>query len=337
MRVFYEMYTKIDTDVHGHFQEMVRQIDEHRVKLKQRIDEYALAMIDKVKKCEISYLKNLSVTQEASMRRVEETNLVEESLRGVEELFRDPNLLIESIREMQRKQEKAVADIKVKLNEMSYVREHLKASNEFRANFSFSQELFGSLYLNDNTSNDLFKSKILTGRQPIDLIKLCEFSPNDKWRLLYRGTRDGFGAKDFHSKCDGHPNTLTILKAQSTSYIFGGFASVDWGSGNGCYYNRNKTDPHAFLFSLLNKDNQPCKMKTSNPNNSIFCDPSYGPVFGAGHDILIANNANANANNTSSLGSTYKLDKDPYTIQRESFLAGSYYFQLSEIEVYKKE
>jgi hypothetical protein len=162
MRVFYEMYTKIDTDVHGHFQEMVRLIDEHRVKLKQRIDEYALAMIDKVKKCEISYLKNLSVTQEASMRRVEETNLVEESLRGVEELFRDPNLLIESIREMQRKQEKAVADIKVKLNEMSYVREHLKASNEFRANFSFSQELFGSLYLNDNTSNDLFKSKIFS-------------------------------------------------------------------------------------------------------------------------------------------------------------------------------
>jgi hypothetical protein len=67
----------------------------------------------------------------------EETNLVEERLREVEEIFRNPSLLIESIRDMQRKQEKAVADIKVKLNEMSYVREHLKASNEFRANFSF--------------------------------------------------------------------------------------------------------------------------------------------------------------------------------------------------------
>jgi len=78
-------------------------------------------------------------------------------------------------------------------------------------------------------------------------------------------------------------------------------------------------------------------MKAANPNNSIYCDPSYGPVFGAGPDIHVANNANANANSTSNLGSTYKLDKDPYTFQRQSFLAGSYYFQLSEIEVYKKE
>jgi hypothetical protein len=45
------------------------------------------------------------------------------------------------------------------------------------------------------------------------LIKLCEFSPNNKWTLLYRGTRDGFGADVFHSKCDDHPNTLTLLKA----------------------------------------------------------------------------------------------------------------------------
>jgi hypothetical protein len=58
-----------------------------------------------------------------------------------------------------------------------------------------------------------FESQILTDlQQSIELIDLCEFSPNDKWSLLYRGTRDGFDSNDFHSRCDGHANTLTILK-----------------------------------------------------------------------------------------------------------------------------
>ena len=62
---------------------------------------------------------------------------------------------------------------------------------------------------------------------------MCEFSLKDKWTLLYRGTRDGFGADDFHLKSDGHKNTLTILKAKGSSYIFGGFTSITWGSSNG--------------------------------------------------------------------------------------------------------
>jgi len=56
-----------------------------------------------------------------------------------------------------------------------------------------------------------FKSQILTDiEQSIMFIDLCEFSTNDKWSLLYRATRDGFDSSDFHSKCDGHSNTLTI-------------------------------------------------------------------------------------------------------------------------------
>jgi hypothetical protein len=53
---------------------------------------------------------------------------------------------------------------------------------------------------------------------------------SEKWSLLYRGTRDGFGAKNFHSKCDGHSNSLTILKAKGSEFIFGGFATVHWES-----------------------------------------------------------------------------------------------------------
>ena len=64
---------------------------------------------------------------------------------------------------------------------------------------------------------DPFKSKILTKNQSLELIGLCEFSFLDKWSLLYRASRDGFGAKDFHSNCDNKHPTLIILKAKLSS------------------------------------------------------------------------------------------------------------------------
>jgi hypothetical protein len=45
-----------------HFQEMRFQIDEHRERLKVRIDEIALEMIDRTKKFESMYLKNLKAS-----------------------------------------------------------------------------------------------------------------------------------------------------------------------------------------------------------------------------------------------------------------------------------
>ena len=180
------------------------------------------------------------------------------------------------------------------------------------------------------------KSEILKDEhQCLELINLCEFSPNDKWSLLYRATRDGFGSDDFHSKCDGHSNTLTILKAKNSSYIFGGFTTVSWESKN--IY---KSDPNAFIFSLTNRDNQPLKIKIDQFKNkcAIGCDPEDGPTFGPGCDICIANNAHTTKNSYSNLGSIYKHPQYAYrTNEARTFLAGSFYFQLDEIEVYQNE
>ena len=213
--------------------------------------------------------------------------------------------------------------------------------NEFKPNLSFNQEWFGSLYLNDYSIIDPFKSQILSGNQPSDLIKLCGFSSKDKWTLLYRGTRDGFEANDFHSKCDDHPNTLTIIKASGTSFIFGGFTSVHWYNHFHFYIHFRpiyitsdyKSDSNAFLFSLTNRDNQPCKMRNIKTQYSIFCYSKYGPIFGA-NDVCIVNNGNLTADSYSILGRAYE---HPQPSQGNSFLAGSYKFQLSEIEVYEKE
>jgi hypothetical protein len=64
-------------------------------------------------------------------------------------------------------------------------------------------------------------SAILKVNQSSDLIKLCNFSANDYWRLVYRASMDGFGSRDFHNKVDGIPKTLTIIKT-TNNYTFGG-------------------------------------------------------------------------------------------------------------------
>ena len=310
------------------------QVDEHRERLKEKIDDISLAMIDRIKKHEEAYLKNLN----ENVLVFDYSKSLEHELNQIEETFRDPNLLIQSIKEIQRKQEESLNDIQLKLNEIKEVNYHLKATNEFKPNlFSLNQNetstLFGSIRLEEYSNTNSFKGEILTDfKQSFDLLRLCEFSPTDKWTLLYRGTRDGFVAKDFHSKCDGHTNTLTLLKAKESQFIFGGFTTVSWNSSNNF-----KSDPNAFIFSLTNKDNKPLKMKID-PNQhkyAIGCHSSFGPRFG--DDISISNNANTTMDSYSYLGWTYSHPQYAKgTDEAFTFLAGSRNFQLDEIEVYEK-
>jgi hypothetical protein len=204
---FYEEFVhnknKIESDVFDHFQEIRFQVDEHREELKKRIDDIALKMIDQIKKCEESLSKNLK----EKFSSFDDCESLEDKLNELEETFRNPNLLIQTIKEMQRKQVDSLKEIQFKLNEMNQVKDGLEATNDFKPNYlsSFNQEetsLFGLIKLNACWLNvNLFKSEIIKGEhQMSELIDLCDFSPNDKWSLLYRGTRDGFGARAFHSK-----------------------------------------------------------------------------------------------------------------------------------------
>jgi hypothetical protein len=345
IRQFFEFYdefiqnkNKIESDVFDHFQEMRFKIDEHREELKKRIDDIALGMIDQTKIYEETYLKELK----EHFSSFDTTQSLANELNQKEETFRNPNLLIETIEDMQQKQEESLNGIQSKLNEMNQVKDKLKATNEFKPKLSlFNQKeedtsLFGSIRLNACWLNvNSFIGQILTDlKQFSELIKLCQFSPNDKWSLLYRATWDGFGSHDFHSKCDGHSNTLTILKAKESEFIFGGFTTVTWESSS-----LFKSDPNAFLFSLTNRDKRPLKTKID-PNkhqHAIHCNSDDGPTFG-GHDIKIANNANTTRDSWSNLGFIYRHPQYANgTSEASTFLAGSHKFLLDEIEVYQKE
>ena len=180
--------------------------------------------------------------------------------------------------------------------------------------------------------NTLFDSNIITTTsQAISLIKLCEFNSDKKFKLIYRASRDGFGKEKFHAKCDNIPKTLSIIKVKNSPNIFGGYAECAWDSVSAW-----KQDYNSFIFSLINKENTPMKMKARD-QYAILCHSDYHITFGL-FSFQIATNSNASSESWSNLGKTFAHP----TYQHDSnaaktFLAGSHVFFTTEIEVYKVE
>ena len=166
------------------------------------------------------------------------------------------------------------------------------------------------------------------------LFELCEFSKDQKWDLKYRASRDGFKSTDFHSHCDGIANTLTVIKAKSGN-IFGGFTVQKW-------HSRVKwvTDHNAFIFSLVNKEENPFKAMCSNEGKqAIRCGLLRGPCFGGEgtrlKDICIESDSNIIKCSYSNIGFSYQHpDYLKDTDNAQNILAGSQYFETLEIEVY---
>ena len=181
-------------------------------------------------------------------------------------------------------------------------------------------------------------STILNTRSMRDLNNLCELQL-ENWSLLYKATRDGFSAGNFHRKCDNVDNTLTIVKVTSGN-IFGGFTVKKWSSNN-----QFVSDSNAFIFSLINQENNPfkAKIKCSNKGqNAIYCSSKCGPVFGAvseyTNDLVISSDSNKNTHSYSDFGNEYQHPDYPRkSTKARCILAGSHTFQTVEIEVYTKE
>ena len=77
-------------------------------------------------------------------------------------------------------------------------------------------------------------------------------------------------------------------------------------------------------------------MTVNTPNHAIHSYPSWGPVFGGGHDLYISDNCHVNTGSYSNLGYTYKLPTGYVagTDQAKRLLAGTYNFKVDEYEVF---
>ncbi len=137
--------------------------------------------------------------------------------------------------------------------------------------------------------------------------------------LLYKLTNNGDSASTFHSCCNSKGYTLSLIRT-TKGYRCGGFTSQSWAS-RGNYVN----DANAFLFSLDYKE----QYFTHEGTNAIYDNGSYGPTFGNGHDLYIANSCSQN-------NSSYCNFPYAYGGIRARVLSGGFYnFKVNEIEVYQ--
>lgn len=123
----------------------------------------------------------------------------------------------------------------------------------------------------------------------------------DNCELVFSAQRDGWSSSAFHSKCDHKGATLTIVYTKD-GHIFGGYASVAWGS-----YSMFRKDEKAFLFSVTDGNNRPPQkcLSYQNVGNAVYHACGYGPCFGKNHDLLI--DLDNPKNSYSNLGSVFTV------------------------------
>ncbi|KAK8799460.1 hypothetical protein WA158_006009 [Blastocystis sp. Blastoise] len=120
-----------------------------------------------------------------------------------------------------------------------------------------------------------------------------------KWKLLFRARDHQYKVNEFHRYCDNKGETVTLIKHISNDghiNIFGGYTNQNWESRTSNYY---KSYSKEFVFTLNNEhDIPPTKYEYTHSDKSlgIYCNPSYGPTFGGGHDIYISNDCHSNTN-----------------------------------------
>jgi hypothetical protein len=99
-----------------------------------------------------------------------------------------------------------------------------------------------------------------------------------KFNLLYRASRDGNSATEFHSKCDNKGATIVVAKIKNSEQIIGGYSPLHWDLIGGY-----KSTSKSFIFSFTDKsDLQTAKVAYSSGGQSIYCGPIHGPAFGNG-------------------------------------------------------
>jgi len=117
---------------------------------------------------------------------------------------------------------------------------------------------------------------------PLSLLENTNIDPaksNVDLECVYKASKDGFSAVDFHEKCDGRGSGLVVILTGSGK-VFGGFNPLGWESTDD-YGNTNS----AFLFFEKNGAFKKCDV-LSGGNAAIFDYATGGPQFGSS-DLII--------------------------------------------------
>ena len=155
------------------------------------------------------------------------------------------------------------------------------------------------------------------------------------FKLVYRGTRDGDSAKEFHKRCDKIGQNITFVKTDKDK-IFGGFTKCNWEIPEKYLKEMEedtesgiqKKDKYSFCFTLGSEKNiyEHCE---DDEKEAIFCSPKFGPTFCS--NIFAINNKFFKNGGYSTKKETSKFDGQSNDYE----LTGEKDFKIKELEVYE--
>ncbi|KAI8123466.1 putative small nuclear ribonucleoprotein E [Lucilia cuprina] len=195
---------------------------------------------------------------------------------------------------------------------------------------SFSAKIDGDKRLQPRLTINMFPGSQILRNDKLHLQSVLNNwygCSKQSWRLLYRASTHGFSSTAFHRYCDGIAPCFVICLG-SHGEISGGFTDVAWAktSRKGVYIHSER----AFLFALnAGVSESPLKFDIVKKPYAICYHPDCGPIFGAGADLLIANNCNTNKDSYSNLPHSYDGNNASYET-----LFGDYNFTITDYEVY---
>jgi hypothetical protein len=111
--------------------------------------------------------------------------------------------------------------------------------------------------------------------------------------------------------------------------IFGGLTPIAWDSSQS---HKTGLSEQSFLFRVKDcRNSDPRSFPLMISSYAIYCHSSYGPTFGAGHDLYVADGCTDKAKRSTALGHTYRNDTG---LNGTEVFPGEPNFQVKEIEVF---
>jgi hypothetical protein len=139
----------------------------------------------------------------------------------------------------------------------------------------------------------------------IDRLEITDEIKNTyEFKLLLRGSRDGFKAKKFHEICDNQSNTVTIIKVKDSNEVLGGYTPIAWKTdesdddndefdNDGDNYDTAKD---SFIFSFTNSNDienyilSRVKKENCATDNQYYLGPSFNSDLSLADDSGICIN-----------------------------------------------
>ena len=215
--------------------------------------------------------------------------------------------------------------IKLLSNEISSLKTRISYLEKENRNFQTKLSIIEKYLAPQINDQIILKQKILsdiiTNINELDIInkKLLRQNKRTVYTLIYKATRDGDKAENFHQMCDSYNNTVVLIKTLK-GRRFGGFTHETWDGED-----QNKVDNRAFLFSI---DKQKVYNVIKN-EEAIGCYKLNGPDF-CGWQIVVQDNFLSNKQcYTGEKEMNYRTDED-YELN-----GGEKYFGVQELEVFQ--